>query len=108
MPRKVRAEKAAALLTRQKIHHTILATNKALPDVKTANQLKNIMENTDKSLTVERKGNHYTVADGVTGQKMVFVNFYFVKGSEGPGGSWVLIDTGLKGFTKQIIKLAEE
>jgi glyoxylase-like metal-dependent hydrolase (beta-lactamase superfamily II) len=66
------------------------------------------MENFEKTLTVEKKENLYAVAEGVTGQKIVFVNTYFVKGSTGPGGNWVLVDAGLYGSANRIRKVAEE
>lgn len=66
------------------------------------------MENTTKNLTVSTNHNLYTVADGVAGQKIVFVNVYYVTGSDGPGGNWVLVDAGLYGSAAKIKKTAEE
>ena len=66
------------------------------------------MENRYTDLTVARKDNLYTVADGVTGQKIVFVNLYYVTGSDGPSGNWVLVDAGLYGSAGRIKKAAEE
>ncbi|WP_225307232.1 MBL fold metallo-hydrolase [Adhaeribacter soli] len=66
------------------------------------------MESTYRTLTVPKKENIYTVADGVIGMKIVFVNVFFVNGSEGPGGNWVLVDAGLYGSAHRIKKVAEE
>jgi glyoxylase-like metal-dependent hydrolase (beta-lactamase superfamily II) len=76
--------------------------------VKTVKTNRKNMENTYRTLTVEKKENIYTVADGVLGMKIVFVNLYFVNGSEGPGGNWVLVDAGLYGSANRIRKVAEE
>ncbi|WP_234462594.1 MBL fold metallo-hydrolase [Adhaeribacter terrigena] len=65
------------------------------------------MEHSTRTLTVDKKENLYAVADGVTGMKIVFVNVYFVRGSSGPGGNWVLIDAGLYGSANRIKKVAE-
>jgi glyoxylase-like metal-dependent hydrolase (beta-lactamase superfamily II) len=65
------------------------------------------MQNSEKPLIVDKKDNLYAVADGVTGQKIVFVNVYYAKGSDGPGGSWVLVDAGLYGSANRIKQVAE-
>src|SRR5690606_19879574 len=104
MPRKARAAKAAALPIKTPILCTTRATNTALPAAKTVNYTKQqySMENITRNLTVETKENIYAVADGVTGMKIVFVNVYFVRGSDGPGGNWVLVDAGLYGSAQRI------
>ncbi|MFC5271426.1 MBL fold metallo-hydrolase [Adhaeribacter terreus] len=65
------------------------------------------MEHSTRTLTVDKKENLYAVADGVTGMKIIFVNVYFVRGSEGPSGNWVLVDAGLYGSAQRIKKVAE-
>jgi len=50
---------------------------------------------------------YFNVADGVWGLKIVFVNIYMVaKGKDSK--EWVLIDAGVPGSTKKIIKMAED
>lgn len=46
----------------------------------------------------------FTVAPRVWGLKTIFVNLYFVAN---PNGSWVLVDTGVKGFAQQIKDAAD-
>lgn len=66
------------------------------------------MENNQDPTTVNKKDNMYAVAPGVAGMKIVFVNLYFINSSDGPGGSWVLVDAGLYGSAGRIKKAAEE
>ncbi len=66
------------------------------------------MENNYKDFTVGKKQNLYTAAEGVVGEKIVFVNVYYVNGSDGPGGNWVLVDAGVYGSAGRIKKTAEE
>lgn len=49
----------------------------------------------------------YDVADDVHGQKILFVNVFFI-GQPGTGNPWVLVDAGLPGYAGQIKKRAEE
>jgi len=49
----------------------------------------------------------YTLADDVTGRRILFVNHYMI-GQPGPDNPWVLIDAGLPGSAKRIQKEAEE
>ncbi|WP_240676032.1 MBL fold metallo-hydrolase [Botryobacter ruber] len=62
------------------------------------------METTDETFQTESEHTFY-VAPGIWGMKTFFVNLYFV--SE-PGGSWVLIDTGVYGSASKIKQAAEE
>ena len=48
--------------------------------------------------------NHFAVAPGVTGIKIVFVNLFLVSN---PDGSWVLVDAGLYGSAGKIKHIAE-
>jgi len=55
----------------------------------------------------EQRQLYFNVADGVWGMKIVFVNIYMV--SKGQNSrEWVLIDAGVPGSTKKIIRMAEE
>jgi glyoxylase-like metal-dependent hydrolase (beta-lactamase superfamily II) len=47
----------------------------------------------------------FTVAPRVWGLKTIFVNVYFIAN---PDGTWVLLDTGVKGFAQQIRNAADE
>lgn len=67
--------------------------------------------------TIEKKGytvikapglEYFTVAPGVWGMKIVFVNIYLIAAWEEGGNNWVLVDAGLKGSGKKIKRLAEE
>lgn len=49
--------------------------------------------------------NHFAVAPGVTGLKIVFVNLFMVSN---PDGSWVLVDAGLYGSANRIKQTAEK
>lgn len=49
----------------------------------------------------------YTLADDVTGRRVLFVNHYMI-GYPGQGNSWVLVDAGLPGSARRIQKEAEE
>lgn len=54
--------------------------------------------------TKKNKQPYSQVAPGVWRLKMVFVNIYMIK--DLTNGSWFLVDAGLKGFTKRILKMA--
>ena len=50
---------------------------------------------------------HFEVAPGVWGMKIIFVNIYMI--SKGPDSAeWVLVDAGLPGSAKKIIRMAED
>lgn len=51
---------------------------------------------------------YFTVAPGVWGIKIAFVNVYIVSAPDSAGNNWVLIDAGLKGSAKKIRRVAEE
>ncbi|MDQ4139157.1 MAG: MBL fold metallo-hydrolase [Bacteroidota bacterium] len=61
------------------------------------------METTAGKLSGKDK-NHFPVAPGVTGIKIVFVNLFLVSNSD---GSWVLVDAGLYGSAGKIKHIAE-
>ncbi|QMU29840.1 MBL fold metallo-hydrolase [Adhaeribacter radiodurans] len=61
------------------------------------------METTTGKLSTKDK-NHFPVAPGVTGVKIVFVNLFLVSNSD---GSWVLVDAGLYGSAGKIKHIAE-
>ncbi len=53
------------------------------------------------------RGNaEFTVSEGVTGQRHIFVNLYFIEDIEAADGSWVLVDAGLAGHKSHIKKFA--
>lgn len=53
------------------------------------------------------KPEYYQVAQGVWGLKIVFVNIFMISTRNGNETNWVLVDAGLKGSAKRIIKMAE-
>ncbi len=61
------------------------------------------METTAGKRSAQDK-NHFPVAPGVTGIKIVFVNLFLVSNSD---GSWVLVDAGLYGSAGKIKHIAE-
>ncbi|MBC5992558.1 MBL fold metallo-hydrolase [Pontibacter cellulosilyticus] len=60
---------------------------------------------TTKKQTAAANRQTFPVAPRVWGLKTVFVNLYFVAN---PDGSWVLVDTGVKGYAQQIKNAADE
>jgi glyoxylase-like metal-dependent hydrolase (beta-lactamase superfamily II) len=61
----------------------------------------------DKNLKLQEKRLSYSIAPDVTGFKILFVNVYMI-GVPGEGNSWSLVDAGLPGSAKRIIKEAEQ
>ena len=51
---------------------------------------------------------YFTVAPGVWGMKIVFVNIYIIAAGNEGGNSWVLVDAGLKGSGNKIRRMAED
>jgi len=51
---------------------------------------------------------YFTVAPHVWGMKIVFVNVYIIAAGDEGGNSWVLVDAGLKGSGKKIVRMAED
>lgn len=49
----------------------------------------------------------YSLAEDVAGRKVLYVNHYFI-GFPGANNPWVLVDAGLPGASKRILKDAEE
>ena len=60
---------------------------------------------TSKRLHAAGSRQTFSVAPRVWGLKTIFVNLYFVAN---PDGSWVLVDTGVKGCAQQIQQAADE
>ncbi|MHA6249899.1 MBL fold metallo-hydrolase [Pontibacter sp. CAU 1760] len=58
-----------------------------------------------KNKTSSGKSETFAVAPRVWGIKTVFVNVYFIADTD---GSWVLVDTGVPGFTSKIVRAAEQ
>ena len=62
------------------------------------------METSNKHHAVSKRQT-FSVAPRVWGLKTIFANLYFVAN---PDGSWVLVDTGVKGYAQQIKNAADE
>jgi glyoxylase-like metal-dependent hydrolase (beta-lactamase superfamily II) len=54
--------------------------------------------------TRQNNKNYFQVAPGVWGMKIIFVNIYMISHND----NWVLIDAGLKGSARKIIKMAAD
>jgi glyoxylase-like metal-dependent hydrolase (beta-lactamase superfamily II) len=63
------------------------------------------MQDQLNNLLRQKQHSCFTVAPGVMGMEIVFVNLYYV---ENPDKSWVLIDAGLYGSADRIRKAAED
>lgn len=55
-----------------------------------------------------KKESYFNVAPSVWGMKIVFVNIFMVAVEGNRSHTWVLIDAGLKGSAKKIIRMANE
>jgi glyoxylase-like metal-dependent hydrolase (beta-lactamase superfamily II) len=56
---------------------------------------------------MKKRAHYYQVTQGVWGMKMLFVNIYMIANRKGIANGWVLVDAGLKGYTSDIISMAE-
>lgn len=65
------------------------------------------MENQVEQPARQEKIDYFNVASGVWGLKIVFVNIYMVS-NEPHSKDWVLVDAGLQGSSKKIIRMAED
>ncbi len=73
-----------------------------LDDVSIVNNRSSL--NKDVISLNNRSKSIYKVAPGVIGMRIIFVNVYFLGE---PGGDWVLVDAGLKGYAGKIKEVAE-
>jgi glyoxylase-like metal-dependent hydrolase (beta-lactamase superfamily II) len=62
-------------------------------------------QTTVNNITPNQK-DYFEVAPGVWGMKIVFVNIFMI--ATGNGNDWVLVDAGLKGFSKDIENMAAD
>jgi glyoxylase-like metal-dependent hydrolase (beta-lactamase superfamily II) len=60
-----------------------------------------------QNINIKDRKKLYSVASDVTGIKILFVNIYMI-GQPGDGNPWSLVDAGLPGSAKRIIKEAEQ
>ncbi|EHQ29277.1 MBL fold metallo-hydrolase [Mucilaginibacter paludis] len=58
-------------------------------------------------MITNNKVNYYQVTQGVWGLKTLFSNVYMIANRKGVADGWVLVDTGVRGYSRQIIKAAE-